>query len=284
MNAILGHSSGARAPDPAEMAAIAAIAHAEAGLVIAPDKASMVQSRLAKRLRALSLPDYASYIALVQSTEGAEERRRMISSLTTNVSHFFREPHHFDLLRQKALPPLIDRLRGGGRVRIWSAGCSNGQEAYSIAMTVLDLAPDAAERDFRILASDIDPVVIAKGRTATYEETAFDTVPQALRQKFLEPVSGGMRLVATARRLVKFHELNLHATWPMKGRFDAIFCRNVVIYFDSPTQQELWRRFAAALAPGGWLFVGHSERVPTSPATRFETAGITTYRLGGDKT
>ncbi|WP_343078861.1 protein-glutamate O-methyltransferase [Ostreiculturibacter nitratireducens] len=266
------------------MAAIAAIAHAEAGIVIAPGKTSMVQSRLAKRLRALSLQDYASYIALVESAEGAEERRRMISSLTTNVSHFFREAHHFELLREKTLPPLISRLRRGGRARIWSAGCSTGQEAYSIAMTMLDMAPDVATQDFRILATDIDPVVIVTGRTAVFESTACETIPPNLRQKFLEPVPGGMRIAAAARRLVSFRELNLHGAWPMKGRFDAIFCRNVVIYFDAQSQRKLWPRFAAALLPDGWLFVGHSERVPTVPAMGFETVGITTYRLATAKT
>lgn len=283
MSALVSPPGAARAPTRAEMAAVAAIALSEAGIVIALDKTSMVQSRLTKRLRALGLPDYATYLALVRSAEGAEERRQMISSLTTNVSHFFRESHHFDVLRKSVLPPLIARLRAGGRVRIWSAGCSNGQEAYSIAMTILDMAPDVANHDFRILASDIDPMVITRGRSATYETAAVEPVPAALRHKFLEPAAGGMRLIGAARGLVSFNELNLHATWPMKGRFDVIFCRNVVIYFDPPAQEKLWARFAAALSPEGWLFVGHSERVPSGPGTKFETAGITTYRPTGRK-
>ncbi len=282
MNAHVKPTTGA-APNPSEMATIAAIAHADAGIVIAVKKVSMVQSRLAKRLRETNMPDYARYLAFVETKGGLDERRVMISCLTTNVSHFFRESHHFDLLRKSALPPLIARVRAGGKARLWSAGCSNGQEAYSIAMTVLDLAPDLADKDFRILATDIDPVVVRKGRSATYDKASLEPVSTAMKSKYIEPqADGGGRLVAAARNLVNFQELNLHAPWPMKGRFDAIFCRNVVIYFDPPTQARLWERFAAALAPRGWLFVGHSERVPTQPVTNFETAGITTYRLAGD--
>lgn len=272
------HAGGASLPDGAQMAAIARIAHAEAGIVIAPGKTSMVQSRLAKRLRALDLPDYDSYLALVESEAGQDERRRMISALTTNVSHFFRESHHFETLRGEVLPPLLATARAGGRVRLWSAGCSNGQEAWSMAMTILELMPNAAEMDLRILATDIDPLVLEKGRSATYDAQMAAGVDPAQRKRFFEPAGEQLRLVAPARKLVSFHELNLHAPWPMRGPFDAIFCRNVVIYFDSAAQDRLWHRFAEVLAPGGWLFVGHSERVPVAPASRFVTAGITTYR------
>ena len=148
-----------------------------------------------------------------------------------------------------------------------------------MAMTVLDLMPDAADHDLRILATDIDPLVVEKGRSATYEAQMVTGVDPALRKRFFEPAGGQQRLIGAARSLVSFHELNLHAPWPMRASFDAIFCRNVVIYFDAEAQDRLWHRFAEALTPGGWLFVGHSERVPVAPASRFTTAGITTYRL-----
>ncbi|MDP3341022.1 protein-glutamate O-methyltransferase CheR [Frigidibacter sp.] len=279
MSSSFHHAGGASMPDPAQMAAIARIAYSEAGIVIAPGKTSMVQSRLAKRLRALDLPDYDSYLELVDSEAGQEERRRMISALTTNVSHFFREAHHFDTLRNEVLPPLLAKVRAGGRARLWSAGCSNGQEAWSMAMTVLDLMPDAPEHDLRILATDIDPLVVEKGRSATYDTQMVAGVDPALRKRFFEAAAGQHRLIPAAQSLVSFHELNLHAPWPMRGPFDAIFCRNVVIYFDAETQDRLWHRFAEVLPPGGWLMVGHSERVPVAPASRFVTAGITTYRL-----
>jgi len=274
---------GSVPPSDAELAKIAAIAHSEAGIVIAAGKASMVQSRLAKRLRALGMTDYGTYLDYVQTDEGREERQRMISQLTTNVSHFFRENHHFEIFRDKVLPGLVARAKSGGRVRFWSAGCSNGQEAYSMAMTILSVMPDAAERDIKILATDIDPMVTARGRAAEYDASSITGIPEDMRKKFLEPAGAGYRICAAARSLVTFRELNLHATWPMKGKFDAIFCRNVVIYFDPPAQEALWKRFGAALEPGGWLFVGHSERVPAGPATPFDTAGITTYRLRGGK-
>lgn len=272
---------GSVPPTAAELEQIAAIAHAEAGIVISPGKGSMVQSRLAKRLRALGMSDYGSYLDYVRSDAGREERQRMISQLTTNVSHFFRENHHFEIFRDKVLPELAARAKTGGRVRLWSAGCSNGQEAYSMAMTVLEALPDAHQRDVRILASDIDPMVVARGRAAEYDAQTVSPVPEAMRRKYLEPAGANYRLCAAARGLVTFRELNLHAAWPMKGKFDAIFCRNVVIYFDPPAQAALWQRFGGALAPGGWLFVGHSERVPAGPGTPFDTAGITTYRLRG---
>ncbi|MGD9917859.1 MAG: protein-glutamate O-methyltransferase CheR [Paenirhodobacter sp.] len=270
--------NGPSAPNESELASIARVLHEHAGIVIAPGKGSMVQSRLAKRLRALGLNDYASYIALVTSEAGLDERRAMISALTTNVTHFFRENHHFETLRKEALPPLIARARAGAKVRIWSAGSSNGQEVFSIAMVLADLASDLASLDIRLLATDIDPHMIARGRDAVYDPATIDTIPQPLR-RFLQAEERGWRIAPELRTLVTFRELNLHDSWPMKGRFDVIFCRNVVIYFDPAAQLRLWQRFEAALNPGGWLFVGHSERVPLGAQSALTTAGITTYRL-----
>lgn len=271
-------SNGAAPPTDAEMRLIARILHDAAGIVIAPGKGSMVQSRLAKRLRALGLPSYESYLDLVQSDEGAAEKREMISALTTNVTHFFRESHHFDMLRDKILPPLVARAKAGGKVRIWSAGCSIGQEAYSIGMVLAELVPDPNALDIKILCTDIDPVVTAKGRAAIYDASNAESIPADLRRKYIENVPQGIRVIEPLRRLMTFNELNLHAAWPMKGKFDVIFCRNVVIYFDPPAQAKLWQRFGAALAPEGWLMVGHSERVPTDDKSGFVTAGITAYR------
>jgi len=266
-------------PSEAELNTIATILHEAAGIVIAPGKTSMVQSRLAKRLRALQLNDYASYIALVRSSEGIAERREMISALTTNVTHFFREKHHFDTLRTSALPPLIARARAGGRVRIWSAGSSNGQEAYTIAMVLAELAPDFDRLDIRILASDIDPLMIARGRSGIYPETAIEPIPTDLQRKYFSACDAGAEVIAPLRKLVSFKELNLHNPWPMSGKFDVIFCRNVVIYFDPPAQAKLWQRFENQLAPGGWLFLGHSERITPVPGSQLTSAGVTTYRL-----
>jgi chemotaxis protein methyltransferase CheR len=271
--------SGQAKLSESNLRAIAAILHEHAGIVIAAGKGSMVQSRLAKRLRALGLPDYESYISLLTSEDGRAERREMISALTTNVTHFFRENHHFETLRTTALPPLLTRARAGGRVRIWSAGSSNGQEAYSIAMVLSELASDLTRLDIRILATDIDPVMIARGCDGIYEDAAVEAVPQVLRRKYFEPAAEGQRVIEPLRDCVSFRELNLHDPWPMKGQFDIIFCRNVVIYFDPEAQQRLWQRLENALNPGGWLFVGHSERVTLDGTSALKTAGITTYRL-----
>lgn len=268
-----------RGPTEAELRSIAKILYDHAGIVISPGKGSMVQSRLGKRLRALNLPSYSSYIELVTSEAGIEERRQMVSALTTNVTHFFRENHHFELLRDRALPPLLARARAGGRVRLWSAGSSNGQEAYSIAMTLAELAPDLDRLDIRILATDIDPVMIAHGTRGYYDDALTEAVPEPLRKKYFQPEDGGQRVIPALRKLLAFKELNLHEPWPMKGRFDVIFCRNVVIYFDPDAQARLWQRFEAALNPGGWLFVGHSERVHPNGQSKLVSSGITTYRL-----
>lgn len=261
-----------------ELSTIAQILYEQAGIVIAPDKGSMVQSRLGKRLRALGLEDYRSYIELITSTSGEAEKRAMISALTTNVTHFFRENHHFETLRSTALPALLERARAGGKVRIWSAGSSNGQEAFSIAMVIADMAPDLAQLNIRILATDIDAQMIASGREALYEKAALGSIPQALH-RFTTVEPAGLRMADPLRAMVSFKELNLHDPWPMKGPFDIIFCRNVVIYFDPAAQHRLWSRFETMLAPGGWLFAGHSERVPQDPPSKLSAAGITTYRL-----
>ncbi len=269
---------GAAALSAGQLARIARIAEASAGLVIAPGKAVMVGSRLAVRLRDLSLESYADYLALVESDAGGEERRRMVAALTTNVTHFFREAHHFETLRDRVLPPLIRRAQAGGRVRIWSAGCATGQEPYSIATTIAACLPGAARLDIRILATDLDPGCLAIARRGHYDDAAVAAVPAALRATgFAAAGPGEVAVKDDVRDLVRFQELNLVGPWPMRGGFDAIFCRNVVIYFSAATQAGLWPRFADRLAQDGWLFVGHAERVPGG-GSAFVTAGITTYR------
>ena len=274
-----GAVSAPSPPDATHLAEIARIAYDFAGIVLGEDKAHLVHSRLAKRLRACGIREYGSYLALIRSVNGTAEQARMLSALTTNVTQFFREGHHFEHLRQHALPPLLAQARGGRRIRIWSAGCSSGQEPYSIAMVLSDLAPDVGRLDIRILATDIDPEMIARGRQAVYDAAAASAVPPEFAARFLVPVAGGLRVREPARDLVTFRLLNLHAPWPMHGKFDVIFCRNVVIYFDTPTQVRLWQRLESALAPGGWLYVGHSERLAPGSGARLTSAGITTYRL-----
>lgn len=262
---------------------IAEILHSYAGIALNEGKAALVYSRLAKRLRVLGLRSFRDYCALIQGVDGVDERQVMTAALTTNVTRFYREPHHFDHLRDEVMPALAERARAGGRVRLWSAACSNGQEPYSMAMTVLSVLPEAADLDVRILATDIDPNMVAEGIAGVYSGEALEAAPALLRHRFFDkaPAQGGDRLSAgpLLRRLVSFKELNLIGDWPMRGKFDVIFCRNVVIYFDDATQERVWSRFTPLMAPGATLYIGHSERVSGPATARLQTSGLTAYRL-----
>jgi len=267
----------------ADFQRIAAMLHADAGIFLPESKASMVYSRLAKRLRALGLENFHDYCELVAGVNGADERQQMLAALTTNVTRFFREPHHFEHLKKTVLPPLLDAAKRGGRVRIWSAACSSGQEPYSIALTILSMMNDAARYDIKVLATDIDPNMIAFGRNGIYDDALLADVPKELRDRWFNKQREGTALKWAAgdqlRDLVIFRELNLIGNWPMKGQFQVIFCRNVVIYFEDDTQRKIWSRFQSLLSPGGRLIIGHSERVSGPAAQAFETEGITIYRL-----
>ena len=263
---------------------IAAMLHADAGIALHENKATLVYSRLAKRLRKLRLGSFAEYCDLVAGPDGAAERREMLAALTTNVTRFFREPHHFEHLRTRVLPPLLEQARRGGRVRLWSAASSSGQEPYSIALTVLQLMPEAPELDVRILATDIDPNMVAAGRAGTYPAALLAEVPAELRRRWFTPAAGepgSMRASDALRSLVTFQEMNLIGTWPMRGRFQAIFCRNVVIYFEEETQARVWSRMVPLLDASGVLYIGHSERVLGEAAPLLRADGITTYRPAG---
>ena len=263
-----------------EFRRVARVVHEIAGIALPDSKMTLVQARLTRRLRALGLAGFGEYCALIEEGDeaGLLERQELITAITTNVTHFFREPHHFEMLRSRVLPPLIQRAERGGRVRIWSAGCSSGQEPYSIALTVLGLAPGIGRHDFRILATDLDRAVLAAATRGVYPAAAVEAVPAALRKAHFEPEGEAYALGAAPRALVSFRQLNLTLDWPMKGAFDVIFCRNVVIYFDGETENRVWGRFAQRLAVGGWLFVGHSERVNTLALPMFASDGVTAYR------
>jgi len=263
---------------------IAELVHSEAGIVLTETKVNLVYSRLAKRLRAIGLRSFRDYCALILGADGADERQTMIAAMTTNVTRFFRESHHFDYLKAQVLPGLLDGVRKGGRLRVWSAGTSSGEEAYSIALTILAVMPEAAERDVRILATDIDPEMLRRGSAGVYPARQLGDVPAEMRRAWFVPVaaSGGLELEAgpVLRSLVRFRELNLLREWPMKGKFDIVFCRNVMIYFDDDTQNAVWGRFANVLRLGGTLCIGHSERIAIG-SHPFELKGQTIYRRSG---
>ena len=228
------------------------------GIQLPPGKESLVRSRLAKRMRALSIASVSEYLDLVDRDASRAELAEMVDVLTTNKTSFFREADHFRLLQETIFPSLE---RGRGEVRLWSAGCSSGEEPYTIAMVARETMGASASR-VRILATDISARVLEKARQGVYDADQLDDVPPTLRRNHFEPVPGAhdrLRVVAGTREMVQFARLNLMGDWPMRGPFDVILCRNVMIYFDKPTQERLVSRYAALLAPGGYLFVGHSE-------------------------
>lgn len=249
----------------------------QTGIHLPERKAALVYSRLVKRLHALKLQSFSEYCALLASPSGEAEGEAMVSALTTNVTRFFREPHHFEHLRERVVEPMADCLRAGERMRLWSSACSTGEEAYSIALTVLSALPDAPKRDVKILATDIDSVALAAARSGIFAEELVSGLPGPVRDKWLtRQANGAWQVRDEVKSLVVFKQLNLIGDWPMSGAFNAIFCRNVVIYFEVGTQTRLWRRFRRYLAPGGRLYVGHAERVD---APGYVNDGVTCYRL-----
>ena len=268
-----------------DLANIAAMIYSDAGISLNETKASQVYSRLSKRLRQIGLRSFGDYCALLETPGGAAERREMLSHLTTNFTRFFRENHHFDHLRDEVLPGLIARVKAGGRARIWSAGCSDGQEPYSIALTVLKALPNAMDYDLRILATDIDPKIIAQAKAGSYDERALETVDNTVRKQWFTATDNNRwQIDNRVKALITYRELNLMAAWPFSGGFDVIFCRNVVIYFDEPTQTKIWKRYSELLPVGGHLYIGHSERLSGDAKDDFENIGITTFRQRGGKT
>lgn len=259
---------------------LAKLAKMQFGLNLSESKKPLVYSRLSKRLKVRDIRSFPEYLSLLAKAGEENEKFELISALTTNVTSFFRESHHFDTMRQDVLPSIMTPEKQEKKIRFWSAGCSAGPEPYSIAMTVLDKFPNAALRDVKILATDIDPKIVTKARLGQYPIEDLAGIPPEYREKWTTKIENGRKFTISneIRKIITFNELNLISKWPMQGSFDAIFCRNVAIYFDQMTQQRLWSRFCDILNPHGVLFIGHSERV-TGPATGLlEGIGITSYR------
>ncbi len=238
--------------------AIGKIVYHTAGINLHAGKEGLVRSRLAHRLRALHLDGFGEYLQFVEKDVSGAELAHMVDVLTTNKTSFFREAEHFRFLQTDVLPALASR---GEPIRLWSAGCSSGEEPFTLAIVLRELLDPAVASTTRILATDISARMLGKARAASYRVDLLADVPPNLvgRHFIREPDGETARVVDATRQLVKFARLNLMASWPMRGPFDVIFCRNVMIYFDRPTQQRIVERFSELLAPGGFLFVGHSE-------------------------
>lgn len=249
------------------------------GIELGPTKHNMVYARLAKRLRKLGMTSFRQYIEFIATPEGSGELGTTLNALTTNLTKFFRENHHFEHLATTALQEVRARaVSQGRRLRIWSAGCSSGEEPYSAAITLLRSMPDIKQWDAKILATDIDTEMVRRGSEGIYPAAALEGMAPDIASKYFESYGDDkVRVVAEARNLISFKHLNLIGNWPMKGPFDVIFCRNVVIYFDKDTQRVLFDRYANLLVPGGFLYIGHSENL-FGITERFKLLGRNIHR------
>ena len=260
--------------------AVAAMVRAEAGIVLPPGKAMLVYSRLAPLVRTSGLGTFGAYLEAIHHDAAA--RRKAVCALTTNHTFFYREEHHFHHFANEVRPQLLARLGRGEAVRLWSAGCSSGEETWSLAMTLL--GPDRVEgkallgKDLKVLASDIADHALAQAQQARYDAKALDAVPAPLRVAWTKTLRDEVVIADDLRELVQFRRLNLHGDWPISRCFQTIFCRNVMIYFDQSGKEALLSRFANQLEPGGHLYIGHSERVSGPAEALLENVGPTIYR------
>jgi chemotaxis protein methyltransferase CheR len=260
----------------ATFSALRNLLHAHSGIALAPHKITMVQSRLAKRLRSLGIQTYEEYLQILERPD-SPEWHEFINALTTNLTSFFREGHHFT-----RLPELLKPLHAEShRLRVWSAGCSTGEEPYTLAMTLLKAFGHGAT--IQILATDLDTAVLDTASRGVYPEARIEALDVAWKRlAFLRgkgPHDGKVQVKPELKKLITFQQLNLlEDNWSIPGGpFQAIFCRNVMIYFDKPTQRKLLKRFYDRLEPDGYLFVGHSEALLDSNLG-FHSLGQTIYQ------
>jgi chemotaxis protein methyltransferase CheR len=250
----------------------------KSGISLSDQKRTLVASRLSKRLGELGLTTFSEYYEQVTNDPSRDEFTHMLDLISTNKTDFFREPKHFDFLREQILPELVREKR----MRIWSSACSTGEEPYTIAMTLYEGVSDPAQWNFKILASDLSTRVLAKAAAGTYDaERVRDVPPELVRRHFLRgrgQSKGLLKVKPHLSTMIQFRRLNLmDEKFPIKAPLDLIFCRNVMIYFDRPTQEQLVNKFYRYLKPGGYLFIGHSESLQwvTHP---FKAVAPTIYR------
>jgi chemotaxis protein methyltransferase CheR len=256
------------------------LSNAKTGIVVSDDKFDMFYSRLARRVRALGLGSFSDYCSYLDRSDDGEELIELVNAVTTNLTSFFRENHHFEFLADTAIPEAVARNADTRRLRIWSAGCSTGEEAYSLAMTLAENALILPGWDTRILASDIDSNVLAQARSGVYAMARVENLPRTRLKAFFQrgrgAQEGKVRVKPGLHRHVDFRQINLMEPLQVE-RQDMIFCRNVIIYFDKETKQRLVNRFAEKLVDGGYLFIGHSESL-YKVTDRFRLIGHTVYK------
>jgi chemotaxis protein methyltransferase CheR len=272
--------------DDREFQRLSELIERETGIALSPTKKALLCSRLAKRLRHHGFATFSDYYAFVteRDTDG-EELSRLVNCMTTNFTSFFREAHHFHFLRDEVLPKLRTQSMAARRLRIWSAGCSTGEEPYSIAITLAESLGSLAGWDIKILATDLDSDVLERAERGIFASDSLNGVSPELRPRYFQPLRDGSHRCQVSpelAQLIRFRQLNLiDPSWPMRGRFDAIFCRNVAIYFSRATQDRLFARLTDRLTPGGHLFTGHSESL-YGLRQQLSAVGRTVYRRSGD--
>ncbi len=249
------------------------------GITVSDDKFDMFYSRLSRHVRRLGLDNFRAYTDMLLADKTKYEFTNFINAITTNLTSFFRENHHFDYLRDTVLPEILTKNTMTKRIRIWSAGCSTGEEPYSIAMTVLENIPTGW--DAKILATDLDTHVLSSASAGVFKEDRISGLSDLRKIRWFKQGQGMQsdyaRVASDLQQIIRFNQLNLMGNWPMKGPFDAIFCRNVLIYFDKDTKTRLADRFADILADKSTLFIGHSESIYRL-SDRFKLIGNTIYR------
>lgn len=265
--------------DKKDFERIRKLVYAHAGITLADSKHNLIYNRLAKRVRSLNLSSFAAYLDYVEGAGKEQEFTHLINAITTNLTFFFRENHHFEFLSHDLFPKLLKSNAASKKVRIWSAGCSTGEEPYSIAITVREFFPK--DWDVKIIASDLDTNVIQVGQEGVYAlEALKDVTLERKKRWFLKGSGQNSGLVKTKpelQNIITFQQVNLMHDWPWKEPFDIIFCRNVVIYFDKPTQQKLFARYHQILKDDGHLFIGHSESL-YQVSNQFKLLGKTIYQ------
>jgi len=252
-----------------------------AGISLGEAKRVLVVSRLTKIVRAKNIKSFDAYVDFLDKRASRDDKQVFVNALTTNLTRFYREDHHFDHLVEYVgrlvANPRYKSSTGKPRLRIWSAGCSTGQEPYTIAMALMQNFPQLKSWDFKILATDVDTDVIAKAAMGIYPAGELEGLSKSQASVFEKMPDGNVRIPMNLRNLMTFKPLNLMLDWPMKGPFDAIFCRNVTIYFDKPTQTKVFERFSELLPEDGYLYIGHSENMRAA-ALGFCIDGKTIYR------
>lgn len=249
-----------------------------AGIDLNESKKNLVYNRLAKRIRFLEKQSFKEYLDFVEK-QGEEEFVHLINAITTNLTFFFRENHHFEHLAQTVIPELLEKNADKRKIRVWSAGCSTGEEPYSIAIVLKETVP--AGWDAKVIATDLDSNVVQTAVNGIYNVDRLKGMDLERKKRWFMKGTGAREGFAKVKKelqdIIEFSQLNLMADWPIRDAIDVIFCRNVVIYFDKPTQARLFDRYADRLPNGGYLFVGHSESL-YNVCDRFELLGKTIYR------